>query len=293
MAIRNDITVDWYDSPRTVLIAQPSTTITCQDLHDTLVGIQDTLEGSEFPDLIDSTGKGGGVTGIVAILQNAQVLFEPRTTVIENGTITTADTTGRDLIDSTAAFVTNGVSRGDMVVNKADFSHATVLSVISETQLRTLVLAGGTDDQYQFGDSYDIFDYEIASITDGDLFAVDDVGADISPILNSFGVFGPIVELSTSPALIETGVSGLTPTESATHALINGIHGQLHGIESGKDHDWFMRIFMSALGNMLIGPDPGVAGTVTGRDRANTKDRITAPVNQHGWRTTPPTLDGD
>ena len=76
MAIRNDITVDWYDSPRTIIIAAPSVTITVQDLHDTLVSIQDSLEGSEFPDLVSSSGKGGGVTGIVSILQNAEVLFE-------------------------------------------------------------------------------------------------------------------------------------------------------------------------------------------------------------------------
>lgn len=266
MAIRNDITIDWEDSPRIIQIAQPSVTITVQDLHDTLVSIQDSIEGSEFPDLVASSGKGGGVTGIVTILQNAEVLFEPRTTKIETGTITTPDTAGRTLIDSTALFVTNGVARGDMAVNTTDGSHATVQEVVSETELKTLVLAGGIDNQYDSADSYEIFDYVLASITGGDLFAVDDLGADIDPILNSFGVFGPIVEQSTSPAAV--------PVQPNT-VLENGI-------------TWEQAMFavLAAAAGKSDGFD-GVAGSGVRhfRDQADSKNRITVTSDEFGNRT--------
>lgn len=219
MAFRSDVTVAWEESPRLIAVAAPSTNITLQDLVDTLRDLEDEMsEGLQFDHLLDTSGKGnlggGGFTGILATLKNAQVLFEPRTTRLETGTVTTVDTNGKVLIDSAATFQANGVTRGDMVLNSADGSHATVLSVTSETELRTLVLAGGTDDQYDFGDGYEIFDYEECTVNGGDLVAVDAAGDPLAPTLNTFGT-NLTVELSTSPALIQSGISGLTAQESA------------------------------------------------------------------------------
>jgi len=82
MAVRTDLTVDWEASPRIITIADPSTEITIQDLHDSLTSIEQSPEGIDRLKLIDSAGKenlGGGVfVGITANLQNAQLAFEAR-----------------------------------------------------------------------------------------------------------------------------------------------------------------------------------------------------------------------
>lgn len=108
------------------------------------------------------------------------------------------------------------------------------------------------------------------------------------------GVLNPnnvtVVPNNSAGAQIFSTGSGLS---AAQDTKLTEVHGELRSIEGGKHHSWFMRILLSPLAGKLIGPDPGVAGTVTGRDMADTKDRITAPVNKHGWRTDTPTLDGD
>ena len=114
---------------------------------------------------------------------------------------------------------------------------------------------------------------------------VADVGASVL-VQNQVQV---IPNNSAGLQLVSTG-SGLS---AAQDTKLTEVHGELRSIEGGEHHSWFMRVLMSAIGGKLVGPDPGVPGTVTGRDKADTKDRITASVNQHGWRTTPPTLDGD
>lgn len=263
MAFRSDISVEWYASPRYITIAAPSTTVTLQDLHDTLADIQDSLVGAQFPDLIESGGKlGGGVTGVASTLQNAQILFEPRTTKLETGTITTPDTAGQTLTDSTALFQTNMVTRGDVLVNVTDGSHATVLSVESETSLTSLTLAGGVDNQYGSGDAYEIFDYEICSITGGDLFAKDDVGADITPILTSFGVTGPIVEQDTSPAA--------APLQPGT--LVDGT----------LTAEEIFKIIAATLGGKVSGV---TTTTETFRNPDDTKDRVVTTLDGSGNRT--------
>ena len=83
MSIRTDLSVNWEVSPRIITIADPSTTITIQDLHDTCRDIEDNLpESTPFDHLIDSAGKeplGGGVyVGVTATLQNAKLAFEAR-----------------------------------------------------------------------------------------------------------------------------------------------------------------------------------------------------------------------
>lgn len=99
-----------------------------------------------------------------------------------------------------------------------------------------------------------------------------------------------VIPSNSAGLIVTTTGSGLS---AAQDTKLTEIHNELRAIEGGKHHSWFMRVLMSAIGGKLIGPDPGVAGTVTGRDMADTKNRISASVNTHGWRTTPPTLDGD
>ena len=283
MTTRTDLTVAWELSPRIITIAAPSIPITCQDIVDTLRVLEDDLdEGLQFDQLLNASGKGdiggGSFTGILASLNNAQFIFAPRTTKLESGTVTTPDTAGKTLTDSTALFVTAGVTRGDMVRNATDGSFATVLSVVSETALTTLSLAGGVDNRYDSADAYDVYDFAECSITGGDLVAVDSLGAPLVPYLNTFGT-NITVELSTSPALIEAGTSGLTPTESTQ---LNDINAQLASIEGTFTHQQAMRIVLAALAGKLSGAG---SPTVTFRDTGDNKDRIIATIDTGKNRT--------
>jgi hypothetical protein len=72
------------------------------------------------------------------------------------GTITVANAAGTTLIDSSATFITDGVEPGDMVRNTTDGSISQVESVDSEIQLTTKKLEGGTDDDYDAADAYEV-----------------------------------------------------------------------------------------------------------------------------------------
>lgn len=205
MTVRSDIVVDFTVSPRIVTVLSPSTEITIQDLHDTLREIEDDIWNLKEPRLVDSAGKealGGGVlVGITSELQDAQLAFEARTTELESGTVTTADILGLTLTDSAALFVTNGVARGDLIYNCADGSAASVVTVLSETSVLTTGLIGGTDNQFDLGDDYVVYDVVQCNVSGGNLVAVDDVGADISPIFPTFGT--QVVRASSSSATLQ------------------------------------------------------------------------------------------
>jgi len=194
-------TVDWNLSPRLITIPEGTETVTAQDQADTVRKLEDTFRGMSEAHLMDATGKaGGGVTGIVIVLQNAQYAFAARSNILEVGTVTTPDTTGTILTDSAAVFIANGVSRGDVVVNTTSDSHTTVLEVQSETRLITLALVGGSDQRWDASDSYDIFQSNNVQLLAGDLFAVDAVATPIDALLKTFGVGIAIIEQDTSPS---------------------------------------------------------------------------------------------
>ncbi len=71
--------------------------------------------------------------------------------VVESGTCTTG-TTGTTVVDSTATFETNGVKRGDLVVNTTDGVASRVLSVTNE---RTLVVQ--TTGLFASGEGYEVW----------------------------------------------------------------------------------------------------------------------------------------
>ena len=75
---------------------------------------------------------------------------------IPNGTVTTANGAGTTLTDSAATFVTSGVKAGMLVRNTTDGSIGYVVSVDSETQLTISGLSGGTDNDWDSGDAYQI-----------------------------------------------------------------------------------------------------------------------------------------
>lgn len=234
MAFRTDVTVDYQISPRIITVASPSDEITIQDLHDTLTGIEDSipLEGPEHPGLIESAGKedlGGGTTvGITATMQDAQLAFQARVTELESGTVTTPDTGGVTLTDSAATFQTNNVGRGDLVYNTTDSSQASVLSVTSETVLVTNGLVGGTDNQFDTSDGYEVFDVVQCNVSGGNLVAVDTSDVIIDPIFPTFGT--QIIKTSSSSATLqELGDIQHAAFESAVQVdVINGSPGTLY-----------------------------------------------------------------
>ena len=82
MAVRTDVTIDFTVSPRIITIADPSTTISIQDLHDTLRTIEARIFNIVFLKTVSSGGKedlGGGVAvGITLTMQNCKLAFAAR-----------------------------------------------------------------------------------------------------------------------------------------------------------------------------------------------------------------------
>jgi hypothetical protein len=207
MATRSDISVFWNTSPRLIVIAAPSTEVTIQDLHDTLRDIEDEPGALQYPSLISSAGKeplGGGVTvGLTSTLNNAQVLFERRATAVTSGTFTSDSTPGRLVIatDTAATFQTDGVLSGYYLVNTADNSHAEVVEVIDENNLLVLSPTGGTENDYDTGETYFIYENVECSISGGNLVAEDEAGNSISPAFPTFGTF--LIRTSSSSATLQ------------------------------------------------------------------------------------------
>ena len=182
-----NLTIYPHLSPRVIEVASPTTNISVQELVDLVRAWEDTVRGLNFPFLIDAAGKedlGGGVfVGISATLQNAVIAFEIQGGVDSSGTVTTLDTTGTVLIDSTATFISDGIVAGDTVVNVTDASITSVLRVDSETQLTTFVLQSGADNQFDVSDSYKVWNKVQCEVAGGNLVAVDESGAVMSPFL--------------------------------------------------------------------------------------------------------------
>lgn len=204
MASRTDVTVNWELSPRVVTVAAPSAEILVQDLHDTLTDIQDSITGSEHPDLISTTGGeslgGGTFVGLTSRLNNAVLAFQSRTTRAENGTATSNDAAGTVLTDTAATFVTNGVIPGSVVINHTTQAMATVLVVSSETSLIMEGLSGGDRSDWQIGDAYSAHNYVQCNLQGGNVVAVNDVDAEISPIFTT--AFTQVVRTSSSSATL-------------------------------------------------------------------------------------------
>jgi len=202
MAVISGTTVAWQLSPRVITIPTSDTSITVEDLQDTLQDLEDDEQGMIWPHLRNTSGGeslGGGTSvGLTMELQNAQVAFSPRTTSLSNGAATTANAAGTVLIDSAATFVTSGILAGATIVNFTDQSVTTVISVDSETQLTHYTLKDGTDNDWDLTDSYKVWNETQCEITGGNTVAVDGVGDAISAISPTFGT--QVLKVSSSSA---------------------------------------------------------------------------------------------
>ncbi len=284
MAERSYVTVLWELSPRLVEVAAPaisgggggSDEILIQDLHDTLKS--NTLQAGEADDslnnldddpLIDSEGKadlGGGLSvGITARLLDGQIAFEANYTPEQSGTATSADVAGTSLTDTSALFITTGVTRGAVIVNFTDQSIAEVLQVNSETQLDHRVLVQGIADDWTSGDVYKIWNVVQKEVGGGNILAEDALGADLSPIFPT--AFTQVVRtLAVSAALVDGDITdqiveGNITVQGALRAILAAVGGRSDG-------------FSDIVGDIVAHY----------RDQANTKDRITVTVDEFGNR---------
>jgi hypothetical protein len=222
MAIIPGVTVNWQLSPRVITIPSAFTEITIEDLQDTLLDLEDDVEGILWPTLRETSGGedlGGGVfVGWTMELQNAVIAPEGRTMSSSTGTVTTADSAGTRLIDASATFITDGVVAGATVFNLTDESVSSIVSVDSETQLTIYPLNDGIDNDFDFADSYKVWNEVQFDITGGNLVAVDDVGTPISPVRSTFG--NEILKTSSSSAT-NANSSQLEHGTFNNHVIVN------------------------------------------------------------------------
>jgi hypothetical protein len=223
------LSIDWQISPRIIIVDAPDTEISAQQIVDLCRDVEDQTDNIGYAKLVNAAGKedlGGGTTvGITLELQNARIGFEDRTTKLESGTVTTPDTTGKILTDSTATFQTNNVEIGDLVVNITDGSHATIIEVTGEDNVKTTGLSGGTDNQFASSDAYEVWEVIPCSITGGNVVAVDDVGAAMEPLFPTFGVYAIVSKASTGT---------LQEQEDVRHASFDGkVHVDVSSSQTG------------------------------------------------------------
>jgi hypothetical protein len=223
MAERTDLIVEWTRSPRIITVAAPSVALTMQDLVDTCKGVlEQSWDGLDQPALHSSGGKqdlGGGVAvGITVTLQNAQIAFETRNLSISSGTAT-SDQNGTVLTDLAATFITDGVEVGDAVVNFADRSSATVIEVLSQTQISTYQLRDGTANTWHTGDNYKVYQIAQCSISGGNLVAVDSNGTSINPVTPT--AFTQVQLANSSSATLQT-LDGATIAEAVWDEPMTG-----------------------------------------------------------------------
>jgi hypothetical protein len=257
MAIRDDITVDWEQSPRLIRVAAPSTEISLQDAHDTLRSLEHEpnpgFDVFSHESIIDSAGKedlGGSLVSITSTLQNARMYFDAIKASSGSGTVTTADATGLRLIDNAASFTTEAAP-GAWLVNLDDGSICTVLRVVDDTELVTDGLGDGSTNQFGLGDSYKIWKVIQCEVSGGNVVAVDDVGAELSPVLPTAGTQA-LVARSSSGTLLEGGTG-------ASAAEIWNAQLAAYAGTSGSTAEALLQLLYE--GKICLDPINGIAGT--------------------------------
>lgn len=206
MTERGYIHAEFNRSPRVIVVESPHDELTMQDLVDTLKGIiEQSWNGIDEPALHSSAGKedlGGETTvGITVTLQNTQIAFEARNTSISDGAATSNNSAGTLLTDTGADFVYENVVVGDTVINFSDMSLATVVEVVSATQLRHYKLDDGSGNDWEIDDYYKVFHVAQCNVSGGNLTAVDSGGNPIDSI--SPTAFTQIVRTSSASATLQ------------------------------------------------------------------------------------------
>lgn len=205
MTIINNVDVKWRLDPRLILVPVVASPVSIEDFQDTLLDLEDDDEGMLWPHLRNTSGGeglGSGVTvGWTLELQNAKTMFNQNVNVLETGTVTTPDTNGTLLVDSTADFVSAGIEAGDIIINYTDKSITTVLSVDDLNTINCMTLEGGTDNQFDSADEYSIYDNEVREVRGGNLVAVDSGSSEMPAFAPSFGNYA--IRTSSSSTTVQ------------------------------------------------------------------------------------------
>lgn len=219
------VTIDWTDYfdpslPRVIHIPVPLLVVTVQDLIDTVAAQQAEIDNLIYAAINPQVNGGrqdlgGGLfVGLTTTLDNARISFDARKISTASGAVTTGDPNGVTLNDATATFIADGVQPGAWIVNTADGSLCSAIRVQSETQLITDGLADGTDNQWNIGDGYKVFNVEQGRVSDGNAVAVDDLGNQLEAVLPTAGI-QVIRSLDVSAALLQASGGSLTPEQAA------------------------------------------------------------------------------
>ena len=239
MAIIPGVVVDWRLSPRVITLPIAVTSIAVEDLQDTLLDLEaQETDGILFPHLRNTSGGealGGGVSvGFTMELQDAVTAFAPRTLSASSGTVTAFSAGGVALIDGAATFISDGVLPGASVINFFDRSVSSVISVDSETQLTCYGLADGTDNQWDIGDAYKVWNEIQCEVTGGNIVAVSSLDAPISPIRATFGT--QVVKTSSSSATTQEqlDIQQMSFRGGVLLDSLNGVTGQDFPIGTGR-----------------------------------------------------------
>lgn len=205
--VLTDYSADPTD-PRIMYVPDPIVEATVQDLTDTLSARQADLDNLVYDQFLDGPGTagkqdlgGGTLVGLTTTTNNMLVGFEARKGSAETGTVTTGDANGVTLNDSSATFQSAGVTPGAWVMNLADGSLCSVLRVVSEQQLITDGLGDGVDDQFAFGDAYEVRLVIQMNIAGGNLVAVDDIGDPREVVLPTAGT--QVIRTSAASATLQ------------------------------------------------------------------------------------------
>lgn len=230
MTKRTDMYADWSVSPRIVWVESPSVELTVSDNHDTCRNLETEPQNSDDLILVQTAGGedlGGSVlVGLTTTMQDAQIAFAERTTSTSEGTATSADPAGFYLTDIAADFSSDGVTRGATVINFTDKSACTVITVVSGTVLRCTRLKDGSDNQWEIGDAYKVWNTVQCDITGGNIVAVDTGGTPISPVFPT--AFTQIVRTSSASATIAQleieNIQRLIETQRPSHTAMGDIY---------------------------------------------------------------------
>lgn len=213
MAIINDTVVKWNFDPRLFYIPATEDNIDIQDYYDTLRKKHEYHLNNLWADhLVEAAGKdflaAGKAVGVTLTNNNVKAVFLYDPTPTSTGTVTTPDTNGETLIDTTATFQDDLVTPGAWIMNLTDVSISFVLTVDSQNQITCYPLGGGSDNQWDSNDSYVIYNVKQKRVFGGNFLAKDGNGDSMSPILST-PLTQVIIELSSSPTQVISG-SGVT-----------------------------------------------------------------------------------
>jgi hypothetical protein len=225
--------VDWDYSPRLIWIHwtdAASRELVLQDLYDTMKTLEALTANMDNDFLGNAEGLtplgGGQSVAITVTLNNALVAFDPNIVQFGTGIATANDPAGTLLTDAAAQFITDGYRPGFVIDNEDDHSHATVLSVLSETQLRTTPLYGGVSNEWHIGDEYDSHEVLVCSVTGGNLVANDAFGNQLDePILPTSNIFVTKTSSASATLMEQSALRYSSYAGGVTYSLDRGEPG--------------------------------------------------------------------